>query len=295
MPRPFRFAVNMIGFADGRHFRDRCRLAEQRGYDAILVPDHLGMPAPFPALVAAAQVTERARLGTFVLNAGFWNPALLAREAATCDQLTGGRLELGLGAGYMKDEHDAAGLPFASPGGRVAHLEHTVVEVRRLLADPGQEPGPLQEKVPVVLGGNGGRVLRLAAREADIMAFTGARQAPGKPEGTLELISPSELERRTSAFRDLAAEEGRTVELNYLVQLVADAPDRRAKAGELAPYAPDLSERELLEHPALLLGSPKEMAEQLRAHRERFGLSYFTVLDKNLEAFAPVIEELAGG
>lgn len=115
MPRPFRFAVNMLTFDSGQDFRARCRLAEQRGYDTILVPDHLGMPAPFSALVAAAQVTERPRLGTFVLNAGFWNPALLAREAATCDQLTGGRLELGLGAGYVKAEHDAAGLPFASP------------------------------------------------------------------------------------------------------------------------------------------------------------------------------------
>ena len=295
MPCPFRFAVNMITFTGGKDFRDRCRLAEERGYDAILVPDHLGMTAPFSALVAAAQVTERPRLGTFVLNAGFWNPALLAREVATCDQLTGGRLELGLGAGYVKGEHDAAGLPFASPAGRVDHLEHTVKEVKRLLADPGQQPRPLQEKVPVVIGGNGGRVLRLAAREADVMGFTGARQAPGMPAGTLVLTSPSDLERRTSAFRGLTAEHGRTVELDHLVQLVAGASDRRAKIAGLTPYAPDLSERELLEHPALLLGSPQEMAEQLRAHRERFGLSHFTVLDPYLEAFAPVIEELAGG
>lgn len=295
MPRPFRFAVNMLTFDSGQDFRARCRLAEQRGYDTILVPDHLGMPAPFSALVAAAQVTERPRLGTFVLNAGFWNPALLAREAATCDQLTGGRLELGLGAGYVKAEHDAAGLPFASPGGRVDHLEHTVKEVKRLLADPEQGPRPLQERMPVVIGGNGERVLDLAAREADVMGFTGARQAPGKPEGTLVLTPPSDLERRTSAFRELTSGRREPVELNYLIQVVADSADRRAKVAELTPYAPDVSEKELLEHPALLLGSPKEMAEQLRAHRERFGLSYFTVLDRNMEAFAPVIEELAGG
>lgn len=89
----------MLTLTSGDGFRQLCRRAEAQGYDTIHVPDHLGMPAPFPALVAAAEVTERPRLGTFVLNPGFWNPAPLARVAATVDQLSGGRLELGLGAG----------------------------------------------------------------------------------------------------------------------------------------------------------------------------------------------------
>ncbi len=95
MTHTFRFGVNMLTIETGEAWRDRCRRAEALGYDVLLVPDHLGMPAPFPTLVAAAEATERPRVGTFVLNAGFWNPALLAREVATCDQLTGGRLELG--------------------------------------------------------------------------------------------------------------------------------------------------------------------------------------------------------
>src|SRR3954471_19994428 len=114
MPRPFRFAVNLTAAATDEDWRAKCRQAEELGYDVILVPDHLGKVAPFPALVAAAQVTERPRLGTFVLNAGFWNPTLLAREVATVDALTGGRLELGLGTGYVQAEHDQAGLPFGS-------------------------------------------------------------------------------------------------------------------------------------------------------------------------------------
>src|SRR6476620_45517 len=92
--RPFRFGVNLLAPAPLDEWRAKCRRAEELGYDVILVPDHLGMPAPFPALVAAAEATERPRLGTFVLNAGFWNPTLLAREVATTDTLTGGRLEL---------------------------------------------------------------------------------------------------------------------------------------------------------------------------------------------------------
>lgn len=111
--RPFRFGVNLLSPAPADAWRAKCRRAEELGYDVILVPDHLGMPAPFPSLVAAAAATARPRLGTFVLNSGFWNPTLLAREVAGTDALTGGRLELGLGTGYIRAEHDAAGLPGA--------------------------------------------------------------------------------------------------------------------------------------------------------------------------------------
>lgn len=144
MSRPFRFGVNLMASAPADEWSAKCRRAEELGYDVILVPDHLGMPAPFPALVAAARATERPRLGTFVLNAGLWNPALLAREVATTDALTGGRLELGLGTGYVRAEHDAAGLPFGSPGERVDHLRRTVEELERLLADEEYQPRPVQ-------------------------------------------------------------------------------------------------------------------------------------------------------
>ncbi|MFE2447484.1 LLM class F420-dependent oxidoreductase [Streptomyces melanosporofaciens] len=305
MARPFRFGVNLLTLESAEAWRAKCRHAEQLGYDVLLIPDHLGNPAPFPALATAAEATERPRLGTFVLNAGFWNPALLAREVATCDALTDGRLELGLGAGYVKAEHDSAGLPFGSPRERVDHLVHTVAELERLLTDSEHRPRPVQSpRPPLLLGGNGDRLLRLAARHADIAAFTGAVQAPGKPQGALQLISPEALEERVGAFRRFAAEAGRAeqgadepgdaIELNYLIQMAGPSSDRRAKVRELAPYAPGLTEEQMLEHPALLLGDAKEMAEQLRAHRKRFGFSYFTVLEHNMAALAPVIEELHG-
>ncbi|AJC53948.1 LLM class F420-dependent oxidoreductase [Streptomyces sp. 769] len=295
MPRPFRFGVNMLTLDTGPAWREKCRRAEELGYDVLLVPDHLGWPSPFPALVAAAEATERPRVGTFVLNAGFWNPALLAREVATTDALTGGRLELGLGTGYVKAEHDAAGLPFGTPGQRVHHLERTVTELDRLLGDPEHLPRAAQRpRPPLLIGGNGPRMLRLAARHAEIAAFTGGRQAPGKPEGTLELLPAGKVAASVAAYQEYAADRAEPAELNILVQQVLVTDDRRAAAREFAGHAVGVDEEQALEVPTLLIGTPAQMADQLRERRERYGFSYITVLDPFLEAFAPVVEELKG-
>ncbi|BDM70510.1 LLM class F420-dependent oxidoreductase [Streptomyces nigrescens] len=295
MPRPFRFGVNMLTLEAGDSWRRKCLRAEELGYDVLLVPDHLGMPAPFPALVAAAEATERPRVGTFVLNAGFWNPALLAREVATTDALTGGRLELGLGTGYVRAEHETAGLPWGSPRERVDHLARTIGELDRLLGDPDQVPRPAQRpRPPLLIGGNGPRMLRLAAEHAEIAAFTGGRQAPGRPEGTLELMPADELAASVARYEGYAAGRPEPAERNLLVQQVRNTDDRRAVAREFADRGIGLDEEQALEVPTLLIGTPRQMAEQLREHRERFGFSYLTVLDSALEEFAPVMEELRG-
>ncbi|RFU85659.1 TIGR03621 family F420-dependent LLM class oxidoreductase [Streptomyces triticagri] len=291
MPRPFRFGVNLMDQADGSSWRAKCRRAEELGYDVILVPDHLGMPAPFPALVAAAEVTERPRLGTFVLNTGFWNPTLLAREIAGTDALAGGRLEIGLGAGYVREEHERAGLEFPSPGARVRHLRRTVEELDRLLGDEEHLPRTVQRpRPPLLIGGNGDRVLDLAAERAETVAFSGGRETK---EG-IKAHTADALEERVAAFRARAARHGTDPELNLLLQLVAVTDDRAAEAGALGPLAPDLTEDELLALPILALGTVPEICGQLRARRERFGFSYFTVLEPHLEAFAPVVRELSG-
>ncbi|MFB1047080.1 LLM class F420-dependent oxidoreductase [Streptomyces chrestomyceticus] len=295
MPRPFRFGVNMITIESGPAWRQKCRRAEALGYDVLLVPDHLGRPAPFPALVAAAEATERPRLGTFVLNAGFWNPALLAREVATTDLLTDGRLELGLGTGYVRAEHDRAGLPWGTPGERVDHLARTVEELERLLGDPEHAPKAAQQpRPPLLIGGNGPHMLRLAARHADIAAFTGGRAAPGKPEGTLALLTPDELDAALTVYHRAAADRPAPAELNILVQRVMATGDRRAFAREIAAHGLGVDEEQALRIPTFLFGTVAQMAEQLREHRERYGFSYVTVLDPSMEAFAPVIEELKG-
>ncbi|MBO1416680.1 LLM class F420-dependent oxidoreductase, partial [Streptomyces sp. FH025] len=286
MARPFRFGVNLLAPAERSQWQEKCRTAEALGYDVIKVPDHLGMPAPFPALVAAAEATERPRLGTFVLNSAFWNPTLLAREVATTDQLTGGRLELGLGTGYVQAEHDAAGLPFGKPGERVDHLQRTIEELDRLYGSDEFVPQPLQRpRPPLLIGGNGDRVLRLTARHAEIAAFTAIRTGPdAKPT----VLTAAQLDERVATYRRFAADRAEPAELNLLIHIVEATGDRRAAVQRHLPDFPHLTEDEALDLPILLLGTARQMADQLRAQRERYGFSYITVLEPVMEAFAPV-------
>ncbi|WP_328859896.1 LLM class F420-dependent oxidoreductase [Streptomyces sp. NBC_00306] len=292
MPRPFRIAVNMLTPTDGPEWRRKCRRAEELGYDVIQVPDHLGMMAPFPALMAAAEVTERPRLGTFVLNAAFWNPALLAREIATTDALTGGRLEIGIGAGYVEEEHDRAGLEFRTPGGRVAHLRYTVEELERLLHDDGHLPMTAQRpRPPLLIGGNGDKVLQLAAEHADIVAFTGARDT----KDGLQVLTAEEVDGRIAAYRRMAGGRSEEQELNLLLQHVAVTDDHEAAVKELLPRVPHLSVEQVLDVPLLAVGTVEAIAGRLREQRERYGFSYLSVLDPYLETFAPVMDELRNG
>lgn len=291
MPRPFRFGVNLLNPTSAEEWRAKCRRAEQLGYDVILVPDHLGMPAPFPALVAAAEATERPRLGTFVLNAGFWNPTLLAREVATTDALTGGRLELGLGTGYVPAEHEKAGLPWGSPRERVDHLLRTVEEVRRLLGSEEHEPRPAQRPLPLLIGANGDRMLRITAEHADIAAFTGARPAEG---GRLEALTAEELDERVARYQEFAAGRDEPAELNLLIQIVEFTEDRGAAVQPWLGHLPHLTEEEVLRLPLVLVGTLDEIVEQVLAQRKRYGFTYLTVLEPNMEAFARVIEALRG-
>ncbi|MFF4015757.1 LLM class F420-dependent oxidoreductase [Streptomyces sp. NPDC001843] len=294
MPRPFRFGVNLLNSAPAEEWRAKCRRAEELGYDVILVPDHLGWVAPFPALVAAAGATERPRLGTFVLNAGFWNPALLAREVATTDALTGGRLELGLGTGYVQAEHDTAGLPYGSPRERVDHLERTVTEVERLLGSADHQPRPAQPRVPLLVGGNGDRMLRLTAERADIAAFTAGRVVAGSTTGRMTPLTPEELDERVARYREFAAGRAEPAELNLLVQMVAFTDDPEAALRPLLDRQPQLAVEQALALPIVLVGSLKEIVARVRAQRERYGFSYLTVLEPYMEDFAAVIEELRG-
>ncbi|GGV49862.1 TIGR03621 family F420-dependent LLM class oxidoreductase [Streptomyces spectabilis] len=295
MTRPFRFGVTMMTPSAGDEWRKKCRRAEELGYDVILVADHLGMPAPFPALVAAAEATERPRVGTFVLNAGFWNPVLLAREVATADALTGGRLELGLGTGYVKSEFDAAGLPWPTAGARLSHLARTIEELDRLLASTEHRPEPRQRpRPPLLVGGNGDRVLKVIAEHADIAAFTGTRTVPGDPDGKLAVLTAEAVDERVAAYQRFAAGRSAPAELNLLIQVVEETRDRRATLRPSLGRVPHLTEDEALEVPILLLGTVRQMADQLRAQRERYGFSYIAVLEQSLEAFGPVIEELRG-
>ncbi|CAJ63383.1 Putative flavin-dependent oxidoreductase [Frankia alni ACN14a] len=266
------------------------RRAEELGYDVLLIPDHLGLPAPFPALVAAGAATGL-RLGTFVLNAAFYSPVLLAREVATTDVLTAGRLELGVGTGYVAEEFAAAGIPFGTARDRVDTLERVIDAVYGALGDPAHAPQPVQRPVPLVVGCNGDRMLTLAARRANVAAFTGGAADPANP-ANLRLLSGPAFAERIAFFEKVAGDRAGEVERNLLVQDVAVTDDREAALAAWASRLPYLSAEEIPTVPALLVGTVDEIADQVRGLRERFGITYVTVLQPALEAFAPVIAAL---
>jgi probable F420-dependent oxidoreductase len=318
--RDFRFSFNIFGITTRQAFVDTCRAGEQHGYDAVFAADHLGLPAPFPLLVTAAEATERMRVGILVLNAAFWNPALLAREVATTDILTDGRLEVGLGAGHMKWEFEAAGLEWSPFAARAERLDRTVTELGRFFAsdleqlpDTLRSPKPVQRRgfggsgPPLLVGGTGDRVLRIAAEHADIVGVAGAYQVRGQPPGVLRVGRAAEADERVRFARACAGPRADQIEWHLLVQSVTVTDDRRAAAEQLAaehrriiaerdvtdPSAL-LSADELLQTPYHLIGTADEIAAQLRAGRERWGFSFITVHEPFMPTFAPVIERLRG-
>ncbi|MEC3917517.1 LLM class F420-dependent oxidoreductase [Nocardia sp. CDC160] len=292
MVLPFRFGVNLTAPTSRTEWIQTCRRAEALGYDVIGVPDHLGMPAPFPALAIAAEATERPRLNTFVLNTPFYNPVLLARDVAGLDQLTGGRFELGLGSGYVEAEFEAAGIRFPSAGQRVKHLEETVVTLRRLFRDPEYKPQPAQtDGPPLLIAGWGERGLRVAAEHGQIVAFTGAGTSD---TGKLTLADVETTQKKTDYVRELLGNRAESVEFNLLIQGIAAPEEREAALAYLTEYLPFGFGGEPEELPTILLGTPDRMADTLRERRERFGFNYITVLGHNLDKFAPLIERLKG-
>jgi probable F420-dependent oxidoreductase len=273
--RSFRFGVSLLNVGSSRSsWRARVREAEDLGYDVLQVPDHLGTVAPFPALVAAADVTSM-RLGTYVLNAGVLNPAYLARDVADTHRLTDGRLELGLGAGYVPEEFTAAGLSFGTPGSRLRKLEEVLTGVRELLAAQADTPRP-----PIMLAGAGDRILTLAARSADIVSFPiTAGFGAGTPEQALNA--------RVQRVREAAGERIGDIELNLFV---AGAGYQVADIDlSVISAATGMSPEQLAELPGVLVGSPRQIADTLLRYREEFGISYVSVLEDHMRMFAEVI------
>lgn len=306
--RDFRFSFNVRGVDASDVFAACCRNAEDQGYDTLFATDHLGAPAPFPLLVAAAQATRRLRVGTLVLNSSFWNPALLARDIATTDVLTDGRLEIGLGAGHMKWEFDEARIAWEPFATRAEVLRDMISELGRCFqadfaaaTEGARPPRPVQRYgfrgagPPLIVGGTGDRILRIAAEYADIVSVAGVYQIPGKPPGTFRLGTATEAQERVRFARDCAGERADEIEWHLLVQAVVETLDRRATAKELIERygaALQMTTDEVLETPFLLIGTIDEMAAQLLDHRERYGFSYLTVHEPFVTTFAPVIERL---
>ncbi|WP_163548294.1 TIGR03621 family F420-dependent LLM class oxidoreductase [Candidatus Frankia nodulisporulans] len=290
--RPFRFGLNVMELTGPLEVAALARRVAELDYDVLLVPDHLGFPAPFPTLVAAG-ATADLRLGTFVLNAAFHNPALLAREVASTDVLTGGRFEFGIGAGYVAEEFATAGLAYGTARDRLDRLVAVVDTVYARLADPGVAPRPTQPRVPLLIGGNGNRLLTLAGERADIVAFTGAAPAPDDPSA-FRILTADGFAERVAFFERAAGARAGVIERNLLVQDVQITDDREAALAARAGRMPHLSAAERATVPTLLVGTVEQIAAQVRQLRDRFGITYITILQPALESFAPVIAALRG-
>lgn len=291
----------------GAAWTELARRAEALGYAALYMPDHLGRQlSPISALTAAALATTTLRVGPYVLANDYRHPLLVARELATLDVLSGGRVEVGLGAGWRVDDYHQLGLPYDAPGRRIDRLEESIQLIKRLLegdtvthAGPHYrldrarlDPRPIQRpRPPIVMGGGGPRMLRLAAREADIVGFIPQFDTHGRP------IVSQATESATAAKAELvrAAAGARWDQLVIDIN-VADAAIVGSGAGPVASLlaAAKASAVALIGTPYVLYGTLPRLRQLLERRRDRSNISQYTIGAHAMEAMAPLVELLAG-
>lgn len=320
--RKFRFGAGGEGNKEeggARKFVKLAQTAEEYGYDTFAVPDHLGnQVGPLAALGALSQATERIRLGTSVLANGWRHPALLAKEANTIDVLSKGRLELGIGAGWMKEEFDKAGIEFEKPGARIRRLDEalTILDglmrgetvdfegefytINGLQGTPRPRQGP---RPPIAVGGGGPKMLALAAKHADIISVATGTTAEGKLR--LSDMTMEKTLARIDRIREAAGDRFSEIELNWTIATIVITDDREATA-EMALQAIDqgyppniakdveLTVEDVLQSPYLAFGTFEEIADQIREVRRRTTMSYVGVFPTQMDAFAPVLDLLKG-
>jgi len=309
--RPFRFGVLIHNAGSHQEWIDKAQRIEGLGYSTFLVPDHLDQPvAPLPALAAAAATTTSLRLGTFVLANDFRHPVTLARDVATLDALSDGRVELGLGAGFRESEYEQAGVPYDSASVRQCRLEEALQVLSGLFADgetsfTGEfytvnrldgQPKPVQRpRSPILLGGGGRQALSLAARKADIVSLIPRSRAEGRGTQSADWTTATKAATRQKLewIREAAGDRLAQLELNAMVYAV-NVTDDRASAAAQAAGRFGLSAEDVLASPHALIGTAEEIADDLRQRREDFGITYIAVPEYFADAFAPVVTLLAG-
>lgn len=320
MKKPFRFGLQTFNAESGKAWADKARKAEALGYSAFHLADHLLGPGPalartnhpeqnlaaIPAMAYAAAVTERIRIGCRVFCIDYHNPLVLTKSAMTIDLLSDGRLELGLGAGWLKDEYAAVGLSFDAPGVRIDRLADVIEGVKAFRAGGQLDvknptlrwqefegvPRPVSG-VPIMIGGGSPKVLRLAGREADIVSLNFNNRAGVIGPDGVATSSKEETQRKLGWVREGAGARFDTleIEIGAYFTFVMDNPvpilGNFAQMFGLTPAA-------MREHPHALFGSVDAVCEELERRRELHGISYVTVGETALDAFAPVVARLSG-
>jgi probable F420-dependent oxidoreductase len=292
--------------ADRGEWLALARRVEAAGFERLYVADHPGTAAaPFAALGAAAAVTERIGLGTYVVNAGVWEPLGLANAAATLDVVSGGRAVLGVGAGHTPAEWTATGRIYPPPADRVARMIELVETTRALLVGGAvdhygpfftlvaaelTEPRPVQHPLPLLIGGSGPRVLRFGARVAERVGITGlGRTLPDGHRHAAEW-SDAALARTLDTIRGAAASAGREPVMEALVQYVEITHEAPAVAAELAGRVTGASVEDLLHTPFLWIGTVAEIRDRLRWHEETHGITHYVVREAALADVARILE-----
>jgi probable F420-dependent oxidoreductase len=260
--RPLRLGLALFGHASTAEMTEQARRAEAIGFDVVLLPDHLGQTAPLPPLVAIAAAAPSVRVSNLVLNAAFYRPALLARDLASVDDATGGRLIVALGAGYVEEEFTAAGLAFPGPGARLGLLTEHVTTIRALLSDPDYIPRPVQAPPPIMIAGGGDKLLKLAAHRADIVAIAS--------RGT-----DADLAERVGYVKANAGQRLDEIELAFsFFQVSLDGPTDLAM---LHRWAPAGTEADLRRLATVLDGPVSAASERIHRFRDELGITYFTL------------------
>lgn len=308
-PRTFRFGLQAHNATSGQEWSDLARTAESLGYSTLFLPDHFGEQlAPVPALAHAAAVTEELRVGALVFDNDYRHPLVLAKEIATMDLLSDGRVELGLGAGWMRSDYDESGIPLDPAGVRVDRMVEAIRVMKGLfggepVTHEGEHyritshtatPAPVQRPhPPLLIGGGGPRVLGIAAREADIVGVNPNMKAGEIGPDAIADAMAGPVDRKVARVREAAGDRFDELELNLLVFGVQVTDDRVGTATGLAQmFGAEVDD--VLATPHFWLGTVDEIVESLRAARERWGFSYFCVQEDALHTAAPIVERLAG-
>ena len=308
--RPFRFGVAAESAPSREQWAALVRKVEGMGYATFVLADHfVNEFLPIAALMAAADATSTLRVGTFVFDNDFRHPVLLAKEVAALDLLSGGRFELGIGAGWHKPEYEQVGIPFDAAGIRISRMEEALQIIRKFfteetvtfagkhytVTDLKTSPRPFQRPhPPFFIGGGGKKLLSIAGREADIVGI----HFKVNDDGTVDASERTEaaIARKLEWIREAAGERFNAIELNLLLSRVVITGDRRRAAEKFVRESrrAGTTAEQVLANPYLLIGSVEQVIEQLQRLREKYGISYFVVGDESMEALAPVVARLGG-
>lgn len=296
---------------------DHVRRAEDSGVDTLLIRDHIS-PGPFgPQLAplatasAVAAHSTRLRVGTMVLSNDYRHPVLLAHEAATIDWLSGGRLELGLGAGWLRGEYHQMGMAFDPAGTRIARLEEAVGVITGLLAGQtvtfhgthyaidsltlpvaaAQRPRP-----PLMIGGGGPKMLALAGRHADIAGILPAPIRGDEDSDDPADRTPAALEAKLAVLREAAGERFTQLEISTFATFRVTSQRRRDTEDLIRQRGwQGTGCEQVWAMPTVFIGSAEQIWQDLHDRRQRYGLSYFVTSDRNLEQLAQVIAHSGAG